>query len=295
MDALLTGIALVGGGTVALALVTASAGDLASWLGHALVRPLPGESGRRARAFWAAAARNAVLLGALGAALGLAGLLGSGAGPSALVERLGVQILGPPILGLALAVLCALPASRRATTAAEAPEGTAARALGRWLRVETGLGYAGFLALLVSVFPESEAQASLRPVDLLLHAPAWLAVLAGTVAVALYLGKPRCGRSLTVGLAVAGGEGALLGLLQAFHGFAIVKIEAVAGGLVFALSAGVATLVGLCAVGFPVEDRAVMEGEGEASRLVGYGASLAVVLLVAIALTMVLTPMTARP
>ncbi|HSD65971.1 MAG TPA: hypothetical protein VLF95_04680 [Vicinamibacteria bacterium] len=293
MDALVTGLVLVGGGTAALALATHSARDLASWLRHAFRRPLPGEAGRCARAFWASASRNAVLLGALGAAFGLAAFLGSGRGPSALAEQLGVQVLGPPILGLVAATLCALPAGRRAAPSVEAEPPPASRALGRWPRVETALGYAAFLVLLAVVFPASGAEPSLRPVDLLLHGPAWLTVAAGAVVVALYLGEPGRGRSLTLGLAAAGGTGALLGLLQAFHGMAVVKIETVAGGLVFSLSAAVAALVGLGAVGFPIEDRAVAREEAEPSRLVGWGAALAALLLVAIACVMVMTPMTA--
>jgi hypothetical protein len=296
MNATLAGLVLVGGGTLALALVTHSARDLGAWLRHALVGPLPGEAGRRARAFWEAASRSAILLGALGATFGFAAFLASGEGSLPVVERLGEQVFGPPVLGLVLAALCALPASRRAAPAASASEGDLApRAGGRWLRVETGIGYALFLALLVSSFPVPGGRPGLRPVDLLLHAPAWLAVAAGAVAITLYLGDVRRGRSVTLGLAVAGGGGALLGLLQAFHGFAIARIETVAGGLVFALSAGVATLVGLGAVAFPLEDRAVAEGEGQRSRLVGYGISLGVVLLVAVAWLMVSTPMKIRP
>ena len=294
MDALVTGLVLVGGGTAALALATHSARDLASWLRHAFRRPLPGEAGRCARAFWESASRNAVLLGALGAAFGLAAILGSGRGPSALAEQLGVQVFGPPILGLAVATFGALPACRRAAPPGEVGPRPASRAPGRWLRVETVLGYAAFLVLLAAVFPASGAEPSLRPVDLLLHGPAWLSVVGGTVVIALYLGEPSRGRSILVGLAVAGGASALLGLLQAFHGMAVVKIETVAGGLVFSLSAAVATLVGLAAVGFPVGDRAVAEGEGTPSRLVGFGVPLAAVLLVAIACVMVFTPMTAR-
>jgi hypothetical protein len=293
MDTLLTELALVGGGTVALALVAGSARDLGSGLRHAFVRPLAGDAGRRARAFWEAASRNAVLLGALGAAFGLAGLLGSGTDLAGMAEGLGERVFGPPILGLVLAALCVLPACRQPVRTADGASPAAPRAPGKWLRVETGLGYAAFLALLAVVFPASGAQPSLRPVDLLLRAPAWLAVAAGAVAIALYLGELQRGRSVVTGIAAAGTAAALLGLLQGFHGMAIAKIETVAGGLVFSLSASVATLVGLAAVGFPIEDRAVAVGEATPSRVAGYGVPLAAVLLVAIAWLMVVTPMTA--
>ena len=101
---------------------------------------------------------------------------------------------------------------------------------------------------------------------------------------------------MTLGFGAAGSVGALLGLLQAFHGFAISSIGPVAGGLVFSLSACVATLVGLGAVSLPLEDRAVAEGgEKPSSRLVWYGLPVATVLVVAIAWVMVSTPMKVRP
>jgi hypothetical protein len=296
MDALVTGCALVGGGTVALAFVAESTRDLVSWLRHAFARCALGDDGRRARAFWAAAGRNAVLLGALGAAFGFAGLLGSGSGPSTLVKELGAEVLGPPILGSALAVLCTLPASRRAAGApapAAAPERAADSAPGRWLHVETGLGYVAIAVVLVWTFPAGGgARPGLRPVDLLLHPPAWLAVAAGALAIALYLGELRRGRSFVLGFTAAGAAGALFGLLEAFHGFSLARIEAVAGGLVFALSAAVAALVGLVVVGFPIEDRAVAAGEAEPSRVVAWCAAFAAVLLVLIVCLLVVTPMT---
>jgi hypothetical protein len=297
MDALVTGFALVGGGTLALAFVTESTRDLVSWLGHAFARPVPGDAGRRARAFWAGAGRHAVLLGALGAAFGFAGLLGSGAGPSRLVTDLGMHVLGPPILGLTLAALCSLPASRRvaeASVATVAPGSTEDAASRRWLRLETGLGYVLLAAVLAWTFPASGgARPGLRPIDLLLHLPAWLTVAAGAVAIALYLGELRRGRSFVHGFALAGAVGALVGLLQAFHGFSISKIETVAGGLVFSLSAAVAALVGLIAVGYPIESRAAARGQSEPSGRVAWSAAFSAVLLVLIVCVMVMTPMTA--
>ncbi len=305
MSSTLTGVVLVGGGTVALALVSYSAREIGAGLRHAFLRPLPAEGGRRARALWEALARNAILLGALGVVVGFVAFLSSGDGPAPVVERLGEQVFGPWITGLALAGLCALPASRVAPTSAgvtlpASDESVVPRAHGaRLLRPETGLGYVlllALLALLAHLIPTSGARPGLRPIDWLLHGPAWLAVGAGAVAIALYLGEARRGRSLTLGLAGAGSFGALLGLLQAFHGFASAAIALVAGGLVFSLSACVATLVGLGAVSLPLEDRAVARGEEKpSSRLVWYGLPVATVLVVAITWVMVSTPMKMRP
>jgi hypothetical protein len=305
MGATMTGVVLVGGGTLALALVSYSAREIGAALRHAFLRPLPGEAGRRARALWEALARSAILLGALGVAFGLVAFLSSEDWPALIVERLGEQVFGPWVTGLALAALCALPASRVAPTSAGFPlpaseESAVPRARrARPLRPETALGYVlllALLALLAHFFPTPGARPSPRPIDWLLHGPAWLAVGAGAVAIALYLGEVRRGRSLTLGLAGAGSVGALLGLLQAFHGFASAAITLVAGGLVFSLSACVATLVGLGAVSLPLEDRAVAEGgEKPSSRLVWYGLPVATVLVVAIAWVMVSTPMKVRP
>ena len=303
MSSTLTGVVLVGGGTLALALVSYSAREIGAALRHAFFRPLPGEAGRRARALWEALARSAILLGALGAVFGFVAFLSSGDGPALVVERLGEQVLGPWITGLALAALGALPASRVALTssagftlpASEESVVPGARSA-RPLRPETVLGYVLLVALLARSFPTPGPRPDLRPFVWLLHGPAWLTVGAGALAIALYLGEVRRGRSITFGLAGAGSVGALLGLLQAFHGFAISAIAPVAGGLVFSLSACVATLVGLGAVGLPLEDRAIAEGrEVRSSRLVWYGFPVAAVLVVAIAWVIVSTPMKVRP
>jgi hypothetical protein len=78
MSSTLTGVVLVAGGTLALALVSYSAGEIGAALRHALSRPLHGEAGRRARALWEALGRSAALLGSLGAAFGFVAFLSSG-------------------------------------------------------------------------------------------------------------------------------------------------------------------------------------------------------------------------
>lgn len=297
-----TGFVLLIGGAVALALVTFSAREMRLALGHAFARPLSAEAGRRARVFWEAMARNLILLGALGAPVGFVAALSHGDEFPPIVQLMGEQVFGPLVAGLALAVLCALPASRPLGSARgenDAPpagEGNPDDASGRaWLRVETGLGYVLLAAVLTRVVLTTGERPGFRPIDWLLDAPAWLAVVAGALAFVLYRGEIRGGGSLTLGLGGAGTAGALFGLLHALHGFAGSRIEAVAGGLVFVSSACVATLVGLAAVGLPREDRALGQAPGAPSRLVWYGFPLLTVLMVVIAWLMVSTPMKMRP
>jgi hypothetical protein len=300
MTSMPAGFVLLIGGAVALALVTFSAREMRAAFGHAFVRPLSAEAGRRARVFWEAMARNLILLGALAAPFGFVAALSHGDEFPPIVQLMGEQVFGPLVAALALAILCALPASRALGSAGEngappAREGKPEDPRGRgWLRVETGLGYVLLTAVLVRAVLTTGEGPNFRPIDWLLHAPAWLAVGAGALAFVVYRGEIGAAASVTHGLAGAGAMGALFGLLNALHGFAGSRIEAVAGGLVFVSSACVATLVGLAAVGLPREDRALGKAPGAPSRLVWYGFPLLTVLMVLIAWLMVSTPMKMR-
>jgi hypothetical protein len=293
MDGTVTRFAFVVVGAAALALATFPVREIRAALAHALSRPRRAETGERARVFWEAAARNLMLLGAVAAVTGFVTLFSSGDDPPRIVARLGEQVFGAWILGLLLAVPCALAAVRTPRPAA-AGEGDAGHRdpglAGRWGRVETWAGYAVFAALLARLVLTPAVRPEFRPVDWLLHAPSWLLVAGGALAITLYLREPGRGRSVTLGLGASGAAGALVGLLQALNGFGAASIGNVAGGLVLALSSCVAALVGLATVGLPLEDRSRLLG-ARPSRLVGYGLPLATVLLVAVALIMAMTPM----
>ncbi len=298
MKAVLTGIGFLLGGSAAMGLVAFSARELWDALRHALARALPGEAGRRARVVWRSAARNLIVLGALLSPFGFLAVLSHGEDFPPMFQLMGERVFGPFVAALGLSVLAALAASRvaapREGEAGMALPDSAARPR-RWLTLESGLGYVGLASLLAGELLQSGARRGFGAAEWLLHAPAWLAVAAAAVAIALYRGDLRQPASGTIALGAAGALGAALGLLGALHGFAESRIEAVAGGLVFAFSASVASLVGVAVLGLPREDRAAVgPSGGTPARLVWYGLPIVTAVVVTIAWLVVSTPMKMR-
>lgn len=128
-----------------------------------------------------------------------------------------------------------------------------------------------------------------------LHWPAML-VLAGVVLAVQLLGGPRLwGRSATVVVAAAGTLTALVGLVRALLGLAGRDVAEVATGISFALTACFTALLGLALVTFPLDDRRRAQGEADgrvpAERVAWVVFPLFTLVLLAIALVLILTPM----
>ena len=133
-----------------------------------------------------------------------------------------------------------------------------------------------------------------HPADWLLHWPAILGVAGGGLALALYLGFPRNGEALTLGLASAGVIATLLGLAQALRGFAATSIEMVTAGLTLLISACFVSLVGLAAFGLRWQDRThapETRHPSVASRVAWYGFPLVALVALVFTTAAILTPM----
>jgi len=280
-------------GEIALALVAFAPREIGAAFAQAFRRPLRDGQEWLARQFWESAARNACVLGALGAFVGLVVLFSTTEGLRDVDRALGERLLGPWLGGILLAALLAIPALRASTAAADGafvrqPAAPPVQSL------SVGLGYALFAAMLAFLLLAPGTRPGFEPSAWLLRGPAWLAVAGGALAIVLYLGDRRRGRSATLALAVAGLVAAVLGLLQALHGFALSRITSVAAGITFLLSACVATLVGLGAVALPLEDRERRLDGTAPFRLVWYGLPIVTMLLLAAAVALTLTPMAQR-
>jgi hypothetical protein len=287
---------LVVGGSLAVLVLGFPLGDLVTALRQG-VSPLspPGEVGRSARV-WRAAARNAWVLGAIAATAAFVAHMGSFEGLEDFALGLG-DVAISALCGLGLAALFGLPALRLTPKRGEmdlAPSASSPRepeAPFTWERLPAY----GLLAVLVNwpllfVKPGSH----FPPVDWLLHWPAILAVAGGGLALALYLGFPRNGEALTLGLSSAGIFATLFGLSQALGGFANGSIELVTAGFIFLISSCFASLVGLAAFGLPMQDRAQgLHGDAPsvASRVAAYGIPLVTLVCLALTAVLVMTPM----
>jgi hypothetical protein len=279
------GLALVAGGTLAGLLLAFTPGEIVGAFRAAVVPP----PDRRAAALvWTAAARNAWLLSATGALAGFVSVLASDPGSLARVlAGLGERAAGVA-LGALTAVVSALVALSLSSVAGPKPRVAAASpSVG-----QRGVGFVVLLALFAwpLASPGSE---QFQPLAWLLHPPAVLVTLGGALALALYLRETGRGAAVVAGLAGSGTIAALLGIVLALHGFATVRVEDVAGGIMLAVSSGYVALFGLLAIGLPLLDRDLREG-GEppaVARWVAVAFSLLVIAVVVLAVILVMVPM----
>jgi len=290
-------LVLLAGGSVALLVLGFSPRDILTALGHAVGRSSGSGTHRRSARVWTAAARNAWVLGAIAAIAAFVAHFCSGFdGIDGFVMGLG-EVAASLTYGLGLAALMGLPALRLSQRLGEAdlpagpPSSPEPQAAFTWERLPAY----GLLAVLVA-WPLLSPVASdhFHPTDWLLHWPAILVVAGGGLALALYLGFPRNGEALTLGLASAGVLATLLGSAQTLRGFANTSIEMVTAGLTLVVSACFVSLVTLAALGLPWQDRAHAPDTrppSMASRVAWYGIpflALAVLVLTTLA---ILTPM----
>jgi hypothetical protein len=259
--------------------------------------------------FWEAAARNAWILGALGSALNFTIVLGTGSEEIAGVADRMIQSFLVMLYGLVLAVICLIPAMKLSTQAEKAFSREEARPASesagpsrigvRTLTLQRIIGYALFAAVLVLnvVFlVGGRSQSGPLPIGkILLHWPAILVVVGGSVALALFMGPQAGARGWTLGFAMTGLTGLLTGLIQALFGVVHRNIAEVAGACAFIISASSLSLLGLVAVAGPLEDREVMEGRrdrsGSLSRLFWAIFPLVTFIFLILTFIMVVTPM----
>jgi len=263
---------------------------------HAFGRSAAPETMRRSAEVWLAAARNAWVLTALAAVAWLGRPFGGG--PSSLdsfvAALVGIGML--VAIGAAMALAALLPALRLASRSGHA----AGSEYGSPPAAADLPGTCTGLVLLAALLAWSVAPTSsgVGPAAWLLHWPAVLAVAGATVAIALYLGDPTSGTTLTGSVAVAATLGALTGLAQALHGFGSASIQTVTGGIMMVMGSCFTGLLGLVFAGLPRLDRVGARGDAaKAQRLARIAAIVLptlALLMVAIIAAMVLTPITRK-
>jgi hypothetical protein len=284
-----TGLALVVGGVAAVLLLGFPAREIARAAGCAAGATASPEECRRAALVWEAAARNAWVLSAASAIAGFVSVFSSeSSGLARFLAGVGDRSAGVSF-GVLLAVIFAIPALR--LSSAEETQMEAATPLpSAGQRVLAGIA---LLALLTWPLLGPGSGDRFEPLAWLLHGPAWLVVAGGALALGVYLRGIGRGASTVVGLGGAGGVGVLVGLTRALHGFATASIGDVAGGLMFAISSGYATLAGLAVLALPLLDRDAREGHRPpaAARWALYGFPLVILAVLALTVLLVMVPM----
>jgi hypothetical protein len=283
--------------------------EIATAFRHAAGRASETESLGKAAYFWQAAARNAWILGGLGSALNFIIALSRESSGIADVSNRMIQSLIVMLYGLVLAVFCLIPEMKLAGQAERtrlskeggpsAESGSGPRPGGGVIAADRIIGTVLFvvvLALTVVFIIKGQPQSGDLPVGkLLLHWPAYLVVLGGSIALALFVGVGAGARAWTLGFALTGLISLLMGLIQGLFGFVHRSVGEIASAVAFIISASSLTLLGLVAVAAPLEDREVMEGRkegpGPLSRFFWVLLPLLTFLFLILTFIMVVTPM----
>jgi hypothetical protein len=264
----------------------------------------------RSSYLWTAAARNAWILGALGSALNFTIVLSRVSGGLAEVSNGMIRSFIVVLYGLVLAVVCLIPATKlsgRIEGGRRLGTGRSASEAGREeKRVAAGavaadriVGYVLFAAVLVVtvvLLIKGQPEAGPLPlIKILVQGPAYLVILGGTIALALFMGSGAGARAWTLGFAMTGIVSLLMGLIQALFGFVHRDITEVSSAIAFIISASMITLLGLVAVASPLEDREVMDvrraGPGSLSRFFWVLLPLLTFIFLVLTFIMVVTPM----
>jgi hypothetical protein len=259
-------------GSVAAALMGFSRHEIGAAFRHAAGLAGPEGSLERAAYFWEAAARNAWILGVLGSAMNFAIALGSESGGIADITNRMIQSFVVTLYGLVLSIVCLVPAMKIAGEIEKGRPGKNPPAVevsrpvpARAFLFERVAGYISLAAVLIlTALPQVQGypQKGTLPIGkVILHGPAILVVIGGAIALALFIGAGA--RAWTLGFAMTGLIGLLMGLIQAMFGFAHTNIQEISAALAFIIATSSFALLGLVAVAAPLEDREVMEGRRE--------------------------------
>lgn len=286
-------------GTAAVCLMGFTGREIRTAFGQAAGRAGSADSLGRSAYFWEAAARNAWILGALGSALNFTIALGTPSeGIAGISDRMILSFL-VTLYGLLLAVICLVPAMKLSGKAEKAGLAGPAPSPGRMSSADRITGYIAFAAVIVLTvlfLVGGRPQAGPLPIGrILLHVPAILVVIGGSVGLALFMGAGAGARAWTLGFAMTGLTGLLMGFIQALFGFVHRDIAEIASACAFIISAATLSLLGLAAVAAPLEDREIMDGRRDRpaplSRLFWTLFPLLTFILLVLTFIMVVTPM----
>jgi hypothetical protein len=121
-----------------------------------------------------------------------------------------------------------------------------------------------------------------------------LVILGGTIALVLFVGSSAKGRTYTLGFAVTGLIGSLMGIIQVLLGFSSRRIGDIALAVAFILSSCFFALLGMMLVGAPLEDRSIKDLKearySTLSRAAWYVFPLVTLILLVITFVLVITP-----
>jgi hypothetical protein len=245
------------------------------------------------------------MMGVAGSVISFVIALGSSEGGIfSIASRMSASYISA-VYGMALAVICAVPALKTAGLSEtnlneegqdvleERPDANIP-----FLKLDRVIGYVLFLfALGWAIFTPLIGQPFEGPIksqDLFLYWPSLLVVLGGTTAIVLFVGNTRASRSFTIGFALMGMLATLMGFVQSMFGFSSKEIQDVASAITFILSSCFIALLGMMLVGNPLIDRSVKANKDQKTqtlnRIAWFVFPFMTLILLFLTFVMVVTP-----
>ncbi len=301
-----TGFIFVFLGGIFLTLISFSFKEIRLALKHTSGRSDSVEEKRKAGYFWEVAVRNFWMMGVAGSVISFVIALGSSEGGIfSIAFRMSASYISA-VYGMALAVVCAVPALKTAGLRNTKPKDERKNMHEEqesdnmtFLKLDNVIGYilfifilgwATFTPLLGKVF-----DGPLKAQDLFLYWPSLLVVVGGTIVIALFVGNAAAGRSLTIGFALTGMLATLMGFVQAMMGFSSKEIQDIASAVTFILSSCFIALLGMMLVGNPLVDRSVksdtIQKTHTLNRIAWFVFPFMTLILLFLTFVMVVTPM----
>jgi flagellar motor component MotA len=256
------GLAFVILGGLAMTLMSFSFPEVGAAFKHAAGGPDGRGELQKSVHFWESAARNVLMVGVLGTLTSfIIGLCTFQGGISSIFSVLAAAFL-TTLYGVILGVVCLVPALKVTKELHKQPpvETQEVRLKPQTLKYENIIGYVLFISLIgwtILTATSAEVSIELTPLKMFIHWPSLLVVVGGTVALVLFAGDARGGRSLTLSFAFTGLIGVLMGFVQVLHSLSSRSIKDVASASSFIISSCFIALVGMMLLGIPLEDRSL--------------------------------------
>jgi hypothetical protein len=214
------------------------------------------------------------------------------------------QALVPTFYGVLLAVICFIPCWKlmgklqSRTFVLETEQGSISISRPGW-RFGAAIGYVLFIAVLATYLTSAILKLPQSPIGLFVaFKPGMFVVVGGAIALMLFVGGSRSRPPLSTAFACMGLIASLMGWIQMLFGMTDSNpagIAQVAGAIAFIISSFFTALLGMIAVGAPLEDRAIRTGRVAApsalSRVSWYVFPLLALIFLVLVVNVIIMPL----
>jgi len=301
----LYGLAFVIIGGICLIFTSFTAREIASALRAAGGTPGFHPENQKFLIFWESASRDFWMAGVLATLISFViALTNSEGGLEGIASRMASALI-PTVYGVILSVICLVPALKlkeshpiRSLEESTEEPGKTQAGLAASLSFENTIGYMLFVVIVAGTLIKADLTSNAPIFDAwewVVYWPSLLVVLGGTIALVLFVGNSAKGQTFTLGFAITGLIGSLMGIIQVLLGFSSKSIQDIAAAVTFILSSCFFALLGMMLLGAPLEDRLIKNMQtakhSTLSRVAWYVFPLITLILLVITFVIVVTPM----